>query len=159
MGLSDLEPDKQKKYDELKKKYQSKSKFEVSKKQVEPESLSEVINSLQNQIEKKQDTLKEIQSQDILVDLKQKKKQFDDNIISKKQHIQELKSTLQTIQKEIIHKVKETREETDLKTNELSSTNQQLSQLSEEENELIEKIQHHQKLRVSQEKELEELRL
>ena len=159
MGLSDLEPDKQKKYDELKKKYQSKSKFEVSKKQVEPESLSEVINSLQNQIEKKQDTLKEIQSQDILVDLKQKKKQFDDNIISKKQHIQELKSTLQTIQKEIIHKVKETREDTDLKTNELSSTNQQLSQLSEEENELIEKIQHHQKLRVSQEKELEELRL
>ena len=52
MGLSDLEPDKQRKYDELKKKYQSKSKFEVSKKQVEPESLSEVINSLQNQIEK-----------------------------------------------------------------------------------------------------------
>ena len=41
----------------------------------------------------------------------------------------------------------------------MSSINEQLSQLTTEENELVEKIDHEQKLRVSQEKELEELRL
>ena len=39
------------------------------------------------------------------------------------------------------------------------SINEQLSQLTTEENELVEKIDHEQKLRVSQERELEELRL
>ena len=49
--------------------------------------------------------------------------------------------------------------ETDLQENEMLSINEQLSQLTTEENELVEKIDHEQKLRVSQEKELEELRL
>ena len=39
------------------------------------------------------------------------------------------------------------------------SINEQLSQLTTEENELVEKIDYEQKLRVSQEKELDELRL
>ena len=41
----------------------------------------------------------------------------------------------------------------------MSSTHEQLSQLTTEENELVEKIYHEQKMRASQEKELEELRL
>ena len=39
------------------------------------------------------------------------------------------------------------------------SVNEHLSKLTYEENELVEKIHHEQKLRVTQEKELEELRL
>ena len=70
-----------------------------------------------------------------------------------------MRSNLQILQKEIIRTVKEIRNETNLKTNELLSTNKELSQLTIEENHLQEKIQHEQKLRVSQEKELEELRL
>ena len=42
---------------------------------------------------------------------------------------------------------------------ELYSTNENISQLTTEENELVEKIQEAQKLRMSQEKELEGLRL
>ena len=42
---------------------------------------------------------------------------------------------------------------------EMLSSNEQLSDLTTEENELVEKIYHEQKLRASQEKELEELRL
>ena len=41
MGLSDLEPDKQRKYDELKKKYQNKPTSLIPKKQPEPEEISE----------------------------------------------------------------------------------------------------------------------
>ena len=63
------------------------------------------------------------------------------------------------MQKEIIHAVKEIKDETDLKINELVSVNEHLSKLTYEENELVEKIHHEQKLRVTQEKELEELRL
>ena len=70
-----------------------------------------------------------------------------------------MKSNLQILQKEIIQAVKEIRNETNLKTNELLSTNTELSQLTIETNQLQEKIQYEQKLRVSQEKELEELRL
>ena len=70
-----------------------------------------------------------------------------------------MRSNLQILQKEIIRTVKEIRNETNLKTNELLSTNKELSQLTIETNHLQEKIQHEQKLRVSQEKELEELRL
>ena len=159
MGLSDLEPDKQRKYDELKKKYQNKPTSLIPKKQPEPESLSDVSNSLQKQLEEKKTRLKEIESHDFFTDLKQKKQQFDDTIISKKQHIQELKSDLQKLQKETIHAMQEIRDKTDLKTSELSTTNEQISQLSKIENILLEKIQHEQKLRTSQEKELEELRL
>ena len=159
MGLSDLEPDKQRKYDELKKKYQNKPTSLIPKKLPEPESLSDVSNSLQKQLEEKKTRLKEIESHDFFTDLKQKKQQFDDTIISKKQHIQELKSDLQKLQKETIHAMQEIRDKTDLKTSELSTTNEQISQLSKIENILLEKIQHEQKLRTSQEKELEELRL
>jgi chromosome segregation ATPase len=159
MGLSELGPDKQKKYDELKKKYSEKSRSEIPEKQTDVKSFSDIINSLQNQIVQKQSTLEGVKSQDILADLSQKKVRLENNVISKKQHIQELKSNLQTLQKEIIHTIKEIRDETDIKINELSTTNNQLSQLTTEENELVEKIHHNQKLRVSQEKELEELRL
>ena len=55
--------------------------------------------------------------------------------------------------------MKEIRNETDLKTKELLDTNKELSHLVIEENGLLEKIQHGQKSRSSQEKELEELRL
>ena len=55
--------------------------------------------------------------------------------------------------------MKEIRNETDLKTKELLDTNKELSQLVIDENGLLEKIQHGQKSRSSQEKELEELRL
>ena len=75
MGLSDLEPDKQRKYDELKKKYQNKPTSLIPKKQPEPESLSDVSNSLQKQLEEKKTRLKEIESHDFFTDLKQKKQQ------------------------------------------------------------------------------------
>ena len=159
MVVSDLDPEKQKKYDELKKLYQKKPKIEIPEKQVHPEPHNDIINSLQKQIEEKQVKLKDINSKELFTDLKEKKQQLDDNIISKKQQIQELKSNLQILQKEIIQAVKEIRNETNLKTNELLSTNTELSQLTIEENQLQEKIHHEQKLRASQEKELEELRL
>ena len=104
-------------------------------------------------------TLDDIHSKDLLVDLKGKKQQLDDNIISKKQHIQELRSNLQVLQKEIIRSMKEIRNETDLKTKELLDTNKELSQLVIDENGLLEKIQHGQKSRSSQEKELEEFKI
>ena len=55
--------------------------------------------------------------------------------------------------------IQEIKARTEQKTNELHTTNNQLSELSAEEKELIEKIQDAQKLRVSQEKELESVRL
>ena len=70
-----------------------------------------------------------------------------------------MRSNLQILQKETIRAVKEIRNETNTKTNELLSTNNELSQLTIETNQLQEKIQYEQKLRVSQEKELDELRL
>ena len=159
MGVSDLDPEKQKQYDELKKRYLKKPENEIPQKQIQPESHNDVINSLQKHLEQKQVTLDDIHSKDLLVDLKGKKQQLDDNIISKKQHIQELRSNLQVLQKEIIRSMKEIRNETDLKTKELLDTNKELSQLVIDENGLLEKIQHGQKSRSSQEKELEELRL
>ena len=159
MGVSDLDPEKQKKYDELKKLYQKKPKIEIPEKQLQSEPHDDIINSLQKQLEGKQVKLNNIHSKELFTDLREKKQQLDDSIISKKQQIQELRSNLQILQKEIIRTVKEIRNETNLKTNELLSTNKELSQLTIEENHLQEKIQHEQKLRVSQEKELEELRL
>ena len=159
MGVSDLDPEKQKKYDELKKLYQKKPQTQIPEKQLQSEPHNDIINSLQKQLEEKQLKLNDIHSKELFTDLKEKKQQLDDSIISKKQQIQELRSNLQILQKEIIRTVKEIRNETNLKTNELLSTNKELSQLTIEENHLQEKIQHEQKLRVSQEKELEELRL
>ena len=159
MGFSDLDPEKQKKYDELKKLYQKKPHIQIPEKQLQSEPHNDIINSLQKQLEEKQVKLNDIHSKDLLVDLKGKKQQLDDNIISKKQHIQELRSNLQVLQKEIIRSMKEIRNETDLKTKELLDTNKELSQLVIDENGLLEKIQHGQKSRSSQEKELEELRL
>ena len=138
---------------------QEKPKSPLNEKQIESESLSDIVNSLQKQLEQKQVTLKEIQSKNLLADLNEKKQHLDDTITSKKQHIKELKLKQQILQKEIIHVVKEIKDETDLKTNEMLSSNEQLSDLTAEENELVEKIYHEQKLRASQEKELEELRL
>ena len=138
---------------------QEKPKSSLNEKQIESESLSDIVNSLQKQLEQKQVTLKEIQSKNLLADLNEKKQHLDDTITSKKQHIKELKLKQQILQKEIIHVVKEIKDETDLKTNEMLSSNEQLSDLTTEENELVEKIYHEQKLRASQEKELEELRL
>ena len=58
-----------------------------------------------------------------------------------------------------IGKIKEIKNETEEKMNELYSTNNEISQLVPQEKELVEKIQDAQKLRMSQEKELEGLRL
>ena len=118
-------------------------------KQTESELLSDVINSLQEQLGQKQNTLKQLQSNHPL----------NDNVINKEQRINELKSKQQILQKEIIHTRKEIDDENNLQANDRSSINEQLSKLSIEENELIEKIQYEQKLRATQEKELEELRL
>ena len=159
MGVSDLDPGKQKKYDELKKLYQKKPKIVIPEKQLQSEPHNDIINSLQKQLEEKQVKLNDIHSKELFTDLEEKKQQLDGSIISKKQQIQELRSNLQILQKEIIRAVKEIRNETSLKTNELLSTNKELSQLTIETNHLQEKIQYEQKLRVSQEKELEELRL
>ena len=159
MGVSDLDPEKQKKYDELKKLYQKKPQIQIPEKQLQSEPHNDIINSLQKQLEEKQVKLNDIHSKELFTDLKEKKQQLDGSIISKKQQIQELRSNLQILQKEIIRTVKEIRNETNLKTDELLSTNKELSQLTIETNHLQEKIQHEQKLRVSQEKELEELRL
>ena len=143
----------------IKSTLKEKPQSSLNEKQIESESLSDIVNSLQKQLEQKQDTLKEIQSKNLLADLNEKKQHLDDTITSKKQHIKELKLKQQLLQKEIIHVVKEIKAETDLKTNEMLSSNEQLSDLTTEENELVEKIYHEQKLRASQEKELEELRL
>ena len=143
----------------IKSTLQEKPQSSLNEKQIESESLSDIVNSLQKQLEQKQVTLKEIQSKNLLADLNEKKQHLDDTITSKKQHIKELKLKQQILQKEIIHVVKEIKDETDLKTNEMLYANEQLSHLTSEENELVEKIYHEQKLRASQEKELEELRL
>ena len=66
---------------------------------------------------------------------------------------------MQKLQKEIISSIKEIKNETTEKMTELYSTNEHISQLNAEENELVEHIQEAQKLRISQEKELEGLRL
>ena len=143
----------------IKSTHQEKPKSSLNEKQIESESLSDIVNSLQKQLEQKQVTLKEIQSKNLLADLNEKKHHLDSTITSKKHHIKELKLKQQLLQKEIIHVVKEIKDETDLKTNEMLYANEQLSDLTTEENELVEKIYHEQKLRASQEKELEELRL
>ena len=159
MGVSDLDPEKQKKYDELKKLYQKKPKIVIPEKQLQSEPHNDIINSLQKQLEEKQVKLNDIHSKELFTDLKEKKQQLDDSILSKKQQIQELRSNLQILQKETIRAVKEIRNETNTKTNELLSTTNELSQLTIETNQLQEKLHHEQKLRASQEKELEELRL
>jgi len=159
MGIADMDIEKQKKYDELKKKYLTKPKSMPIEKESLPDSHSEIITSLENQLKQKRSTLEELNSNDLLSDLKIKKKQLDDNITSKKEHIQELRSDLQKLQKNIIHKINEIKKETEEKTNELYTTNNNLSELTAEENTLVEKIQKAQKLRESQEKELEGLRL
>jgi len=143
----------------IKSTLKEKPQSSLNEKQIESESLSDIVDSLQKQLEQKQDTLKEIQSKNLLADLNEKKQHLDDTITSKKQHIKELKLKQQLLQKEIIHVVKEIKAETDLKTNEMLYANEQLSHLTAEENELVEKIYREQKLRASQEKELEELRL
>jgi len=135
----------------------SLSKLDPTK-QAEPELLSDVINSLQKQLGQKHTVLKKIQSDHLLTDLKEKNQQLEDNVLSKKEHIEDLKSKQQTLQKEIADVGKEIEKETTLQADEMSSMNEQLSQLATEENEFVEKIYHEQKLRATQEKELAELR-
>ena len=159
MEKFDLDSDKQKKYDEMKNKYLEKPKFKPIEEKILPQNHSEIIDSLENNLKQKRDTLQKLNSKDVLSELNDKKKQLDDNFISKTQHIQELRSDLQKLQKEIISSVKEIKNETTEKMTELYSTNEHISQLTTEENDLIEKIQEAQKLRISQEKELEGLRL
>ena len=135
----------------------SLSKLDPTK-QTESELLTDVINSLQKQLGQKHSTLKEIQSDHSLTDLKEKNGKLGVNIISKKQHIKDLKSNQRTLQKEIANVSKEIKNEINLQANEMSSMTEQLSKLVSEESELVEKIHHEQKLRVIQERELEELR-
>ena len=136
----------------------SLSKLDPTK-QTDSELLSDVINSLQKQLGQKQNTLKEIQSNRSLTDLKERNHKLDDNITTKKQHIEELKSKQKILQKEIVHVRKKIDDETNLQTNDMSLINKQLSELTTEENELVDKIYYEQKMRATQEKELEELRL
>ena len=159
MEKSNLDAENQKKYDEMKKKYLKKSPSISTDQQTIPNSYSEIINTLENQLKQKRATLNTLDSDDLLHELESKKKDLDDNITSKKQHIQDLRGNLQVIQKEIMNTIQEIKARTEQKTNELHTTNNQLSELSAEEKELIEKIQDAQKLRVSQEKELESVRL
>ena len=159
MEKFDLDSDKQKKYDEMKNKYLEKPKSKPIEEKILPQNHSEIINSLENKLKQKRATLQQLNSKDVLSELNDKKKQLDDNLISKTQHIQELRSDLQKLQKEIINSIKEIKNETTEKMTELYSTNENISQLTTEENALVEKIQEAQKLRISQEKELEGLRL
>lgn len=159
MEKFDLDVEQQKKYAEMKKKYLNNSKSNNPDKQNLPQSHSGIITSLENQIKEKRATLQELNSKNLLSDLKDKKQHLDDNVISKKQNIQELRSNLQKLQKELIQSAQELRSETEQKTNELYTINDELSELITEENQLVEKIQEAQKLRASQEKELEGLRL
>ena len=87
MEKSDLDVDKQKKYDAMKKMYLNKSNFVVPEKQVLPSSHSAIIDSLENKLKEKHAKLKEIKSKEFLSDLNAKKQQLDDKTISKKQHI------------------------------------------------------------------------
>ena len=135
----------------------SLSKLDPTK-QTESELLTDVINSLQKQLGQKHSTLKEIQSDHSLTDLKEKNNKLGDSIISKKQHVKDLKSNQQTLQKEIVDVAKEIESEINLQANEMSSMTEKMSKLVSEESELVEKIHHEQKLRVTQERELEELR-
>ena len=159
MEKFDLDSDKQKKYDEMKNKYLEKPQSKPIEEKILPQNHSEIIDSLENKLKQKRDTLQKLNSKDVLSELNDKKKQLDDNFISKTQHIQELRSDLQKLQKEIINSIKEIKNETTEKMTELYSTNEHISELTTEENELVEKIQEAQKLRISQEKELEGLRL
>jgi len=159
MEKFDLDSDKQKKYDEMKNKYLEKPQSKPIEEKILPQNHSEIIDSLENNLKQKRDTLQQLNSKDILSELNDKKKQLDDTLISKTQHIQELRSDLQKLQKEIINSIKEIKNETMEKMTELYSTNENISQLTTEENALVEKIQEAQKLRISQEKELEGLRL
>ena len=159
MEKFDLDSDKQKKYDEMKNKYLEKPKSKTMEETILPQNHSEIIDSLENKLKQKRDTLQKLNSKDVLSELNDKKKQLDDNLTSKTQHIQELRSDLQKLQKEIISSIKEIKNETTEKMTELYSTNEHISELTTEENELVEKIQEAQKLRISQEKELEGLRL
>ena len=159
MEKFDLDSDKQKKYDEMKNKYLEKPKSKPMEETILPQNHSEIIDSLENKLKQKRATLQQLNSKDVLSELNDKKKQLNDNLTSKTQHIQELRSDLQKLQKEIISSIKEIKNETTEKMTELYSTNENISQLTTEENELVEKIQEAQKLRISQEKELEGLRL
>ena len=159
MEKFDLDSDKQKKYDEMKNKYLEKPQSKPIEEKILPQNHSEIIDSLENNLKQKRDTLQQLNSKDVLSELNDKKKQLDDTLISKTQHIQELRSDLQKLQKEIINSIKEIKNETTEKMTELYSTNENISQLTTEENALVEKIQEAQKLRISQEKELEGLRL
>ena len=159
MEKFDLDSDKQKKYDEMKNKYLEKPKSKPMEETILPQNHSEIIDSLENKLKQKRATLQQLNSKDVLSELNDKKKQLDDNLISKTQHNQELRSDLQKLQKEIISSIKEIKNETTEKMTELYSTNEHISQLNAEENELVEHIQEAQKLRISQEKELEGLRL
>ena len=159
MEKFDLDSDKQKKYDEMKNKYLEKPQSKPIEEKILPQNHSEIIDSLENNLKQKRDTLQQLNSKDVLSELNDKKKQLDDTLISKTQHIQELRSDLQKLQKEIINSIKEIKNETTEKMTELYSTNEHISELTTEENELVEKIQEAQKLRISQEKELEGLRL
>ena len=159
MEKFDLDSDKQKKYDEMKNKYLEKPQSKPIEEKILPQNHSEIIDSLENNLKQKRDTLQQLNSKDVLSELNDKKKQLDDTLISKTQHIQELRSDLQKLQKEIINSIKEIKNETTEKMTELYSTNEHISQLTAEENDLVEKIQEAQKLRISQEKELEGLRL
>tara|TARA_B110000014_G_scaffold217435_1_gene172004 strand:+ start:528 stop:1208 length:681 start_codon:yes stop_codon:yes gene_type:complete len=159
METPNLDESKQKKYDEIKKKYLKVSKSNMVDKQILPQSPDDMVDSLEKQLKQKNEKLTQIKSKNILYDLNDKKQNLDNKIVSKQEDIRELRSNLQDLQKEITLSIKELRNETDEKITELFSTNTQLSQLITEENSIVENIQEAQKLRLSQEKELEELRL
>tara|TARA_B100000029_G_scaffold91378_1_gene81298 strand:- start:539 stop:874 length:336 start_codon:yes stop_codon:yes gene_type:complete len=107
MDNSHLNAEQQKKYDEMKKMYLKKSKSTPVEKQPMVNSYSKIINSLENQLKEKHVILKQLTSDDLFHELNDKKKDLDDSIISKKQHIQDLRLNLQIAQKEIMDTVEE----------------------------------------------------
>ena len=82
MEKFDLDSDKQKKYDEMKNKYLEKSKSKPIEEKILPQNHSEIIDSLENKLKQKRDTLQQLNSKDVLSELNDKKKQLDDNLIS-----------------------------------------------------------------------------
>ena len=139
--MTEYTDEKDKKWNELKSKWSASSssikpkiqenpKLSLNENKTDSKSFSDIVNLLQKQLEKKQATLKEIQSNDLLDDLEKKKQRLDDNVVSKKQHILELRSKQQLLQKEIIRVIKEIKDETEIKTNEILSVNEQLSKLT-----------------------------
>ena len=108
METPNLDESKQKKYDEIKKKYLKVSKSNMVDKQILPQSPDDMVDSLEKQLKQNNEKLTQIKSKNILYDLNDKKQNLDNKIVSKQEDIRELRSNLQDLQKEITLSIKRT---------------------------------------------------